>query len=114
MAAHSVVVSQFYLDVATLAYAESQMAITPLIPFGVEDSPALEKQAGVLADCASQLRGLDPANAEQSKVDAADQSVLKAQTMFDAINNLGNNSFQSSEVFAAVASAIAAVNSVLT
>lgn len=99
-------VSTLYLNSCQLAYTESQMGISPRLPFGVSDSDALGEQALTVANAAKRLRSLDPTTLAQEKVDAASKSVKTVQTMFDFINTQTSNNLLKKEVFSAVVDAI--------
>jgi hypothetical protein len=102
--------AQLYASVTQLAYAETQMAISPRPPFGLADRPDLKGQATQVADCAAGFRQKDPGPLSQQALFGAIALVGAALAMFAAINNQVSNTLAKAQVLSAVAAAVQAVD----
>jgi hypothetical protein len=106
MSVPTTIVADLYKSTTDLAYTESQMAISPRLPFEVKDKSKLNSQANDVANQALRIRGLNPDNLNISEVKAASDAVKGAHALFVLINTNITNTISSGQVFDAVEYAI--------
>lgn len=106
MSVPKTIVADLYKSTTDLAYTESQMAISPRLPFAVKDKSDLNSQANDVASQALRIRGLNPDDLNMSEVKDASDAVKGAHALFVLINSNISNAISSSQVFDAVKSAI--------
>jgi hypothetical protein len=99
-----------YSATTRLAYSISMLAITPRPPFAVADQETLYAKSTDIADAAKHLRGRDPNDMENAKVDEAALSVKKTQVMLDTIDVNLDNQFSKQSVIVAIDKAATQVN----
>jgi hypothetical protein len=104
--------SQLYGAVAQLAFAESKLAVTPLLPFIPADAPHLLTQSNTIIGQGVAIHGRDPATMVQSAVDDAILHVQAAQKMIDIVNTSPGTTLSGVTIFSTVDSAITSVGAV--
>lgn len=112
--ASAISTAKLYGSIGQLAYTESKMADTPLIPFDVGDVDTLTLQSTKLADLAIALHDRDPSDLEQDAVNSAIDHTQIAQSMFDAINKNPTNNLARQTVYDSVQSAIDSLRTVMS
>ncbi len=101
--------AHLYASLTQLAYAVTQMAISPKPPFSTADQVTLTNLGTNAANCAAAFRQKNPGPISQSALFAAQQNVNAALAMLNLINSAGSSSLSKSTVLNAVTAAIAAV-----
>lgn len=102
--------AHLYASLTQLAYAVTQMAISPKPPFSTADQANLASEGTNTANCAAAFRQKNPGPISQPALFAAQQKVNAALAMLNLINSAGSSSLSKSTVLNAVTTAIAAVN----
>lgn len=109
MAVPAADVTALYLATCRVAYAQTQLAISPAPPFAISDRPFLRKQANEVANAAKHLRGRDPAEVQEPAFADANSRINTVQDFLSAVHAGTGENTDAPAIYGAVAAATAAV-----